>query len=223
MEKWQLFALGAALAWGLYGPALQHGSHTLAFPAGAAHNIKLTPDQLAAGRMKALLGVGIAYFLLAVLLPVVLLIGDTKEGIGFSPGMILLTVAGGAGALAGVSLMMAQQFNTEGTVGSLVAGALGAIGAIAVIYALSSGGSPAAVMPTVFGTAPLINVAASYLWDKFYLDKSLKSPEPLFFVGIVLAAVGAGLVLAYKPAPNPPKAPGAAPAPGQSAAARPAH
>jgi hypothetical protein len=200
MEKWQLFAVGAALAWGVYGPALQIAAEKLAEPPGAAEGHKLTEEQKAAGRMKSLLGVGIAYFVLAVLLPVVMLLAGSRQDV--SAQIILLTVAGGAGALAGVSLMMAQQFHAGGTVASLIAGALGAIGAIFVIFALSSGGKPTYVMPTVFGLAPVINVAASYLLDKAS-NKSWPTPEPLFFVGMVMAAVGVGLVLMNKPMGKP--------------------
>ena len=50
---WILFALGAALSWGLYGPALHRGQVALGNP------------------MRALLCVGVAYFLIGVLVPVV--------------------------------------------------------------------------------------------------------------------------------------------------------
>ena len=48
---WILFALGAALSWGLYGPALHGGQVQLGSP------------------MRALLCVGVAYFLIGVLVP----------------------------------------------------------------------------------------------------------------------------------------------------------
>ena len=50
---WILFALGAALSWGLYGPALHRGQVELGNP------------------MRALLCVGVAYFLIGVLVPVI--------------------------------------------------------------------------------------------------------------------------------------------------------
>ena len=52
---WILFALGAALSWGLYGPALHRGQVELGNP------------------MRALLCVGVAYFLIGVLVPVITL------------------------------------------------------------------------------------------------------------------------------------------------------
>ena len=49
---WVAFALGAALAWGMYGPSLHKGQVALGNP------------------MRALLCVGVAYFLVGVLVPV---------------------------------------------------------------------------------------------------------------------------------------------------------
>ena len=54
---WILFALGAALSWGLYGPVLHRGQLALGSP------------------MRALLCVGVAYFLIGVLAPVASLVG----------------------------------------------------------------------------------------------------------------------------------------------------
>ena len=51
---WIIFALGAALAWGLYGPVLHQGQVQLGSP------------------LRALLCVGAAYFLIGVLVPVLL-------------------------------------------------------------------------------------------------------------------------------------------------------
>jgi hypothetical protein len=201
MEKWALFAFGAALAWGTYGPALQIGAEKLAEPPGAAHGYKPTESEKASGRMKALLGVGIAYFLLAVLAPILILLasGDSP---GPAPSALALTVASGAGALAGLGLLMAQNYGSGGTAASIVAGSLGAIGAVFVIFALSSGGKPTYVMPLVFGLAPVINVATTFAIDK-YSGKDWPMPATPFFLGILMAGAGAGLVLMYKPMAKP--------------------
>ena len=106
---------GAVLSWGLYGPALHKG-------------------QVASGSpLKALLGVGVAYFLIAVLVPVATLQSQ--------------------GQLGG--------FNTSGMMTSILGGALGAAGAVCIIFAFRAGGSPSIVMPLVFGGAPLVNVLVS--------------------------------------------------------------
>jgi hypothetical protein len=112
---WVLFALGAALAWGVYGPALHEGQIKLGNP------------------MRALLCVGVAYFLIGVLVPVIMLAAQGNLG-GFSQ---------------------------RGTISATAAGALGAIGAVFIIFAFRAGGIPTYVMPLVFGGAPLVNVLVS--------------------------------------------------------------
>lgn len=109
---WAIFALGAALSWGFYGALLYMGQVQLGNP------------------LKALLCVGVAYFLIAVLVPVGGLASQGSLG-GFSSGGITMAT---------------------------IAGALGALGAICIIYAFRSGGVPAYVMPIVFGGAPIVNV-----------------------------------------------------------------
>lgn len=145
---WIIFALGAALSWGLYGPILHQGQVELKNP------------------MRALLCVGVAYFLVGVLVPVVSL---------WSQGQL-----GG--------------FNMKGSLAATAGGALGAIGAVCIIFAFKSGGLPTYVMPLVFAGAPIVNVLFS-MW----LHPPKTSPNPLLYVGFVLASLGAGLVLYYKP------------------------
>lgn len=145
---WLAFVLGAVISWGLYGPVLHRGQADLGSP------------------LRALLCVGIAYFLIGVLVPVV--------------GLWM------QGELRG--------FNLQGSAAATVAGALGALGAVCIIWAFRTGGIPTYVMPLVFGGAPLVNVLTS-MW----LHPPKAAPHPLLFVGFILAALGAGLVLYYKP------------------------
>jgi uncharacterized membrane protein len=145
---WIIFALGAALAWGLYGPALHKGQVALGSP------------------MRALLCVGLAYFLIGVLVPVANL---SYQG-------------------------QLQGFNSKGTMAAIIGGGLGAIGAICIIFAFRYGGLPTYVMPLVFAGAPLVNVLFS-MW----LHPPKTSPNPLLYLGFVMAAAGAGLVLYFKP------------------------
>lgn len=145
---WVFFAIGAALCWGLYGPALHKGQVTLGNP------------------LKALLCVGVAYFLIAVLVPVG----------GLMP----------SGNLSG--------FNSTGTTMATIGGALGALGAVCIIWAFRNGGTPTYVMPLVFAGAPIINVIVS-MWS----HPPKVSPNPLLWLGMVLAAAGAGMVLYFKP------------------------
>ena len=112
---WVMFAFGAVLCWGMYGPALHKGQVMLGSP------------------LRALLCVGVAYFLIGVLVP-----------------LLALSTQGG---LAG--------FNMSGTLWAGLGGALGALGAVCIIWAFRNGGLPNYVMPLVFGGAPVINVIVS--------------------------------------------------------------
>jgi len=145
---WVMFALGAALAWGLYGPTLHKGQTELGNP------------------FRALLCVGIAYFLIGVLVPLIAL--------------------GAQGGLKG--------FNGSGVTMATLGGALGAIGAVCIIYAFKTGGVPNYVMPLVFGGAPVVNTLFS-MWQ----HPPKTSPNPLLYLGFLLVALGAGLVLYFKP------------------------
>ena len=109
---WVFCALGAALSWGFYGAMLHRGQIKLGNP------------------MRAMLCVGVAYFLIGVLAPVFMLASQ--------------------GAL--------NSFNKDGVTWAFVSGTLGAIGALFIIFAFKSGGLPAYVMPLVFGGAPVVNV-----------------------------------------------------------------
>ena len=145
---WIIFALGAALSWGLYGPALHRGQVALGSP------------------MRALLCVGVAYFLIGVLVPVIML---SYQG-------------------------ELHSFSMKGSRAATLGGALGAAGAVCIIFALRFGVLPTYVMPLVFAGAPLVNVLFS-MW----LHPPKTAPNPLLYLGFVLAAAGAGMVLYFKP------------------------
>ena len=109
---WVMFVAGAVLSWGVYGAMLHQGQMLLGNP------------------LKALLCVGVAYFLVGVIVPVATLSAQ--------------------GQLSG--------FNMAGLTAATVSGALGAIGAACIIWSFKSGGVPLYVMPLVFGGAPIVNV-----------------------------------------------------------------
>jgi hypothetical protein len=146
--KWTLFVLGAVLSWGIYGPMLHRGQTLLGNP------------------LRALLCVGIAYVMVAVLVP----------GAALSA----------SGELSG--------FNGPGVTAATAGGILGALGAVCIIYAFKAGGQPSYVMALVFGGAPLVNVVVSAL-----MHPPKQAPSAMLYAGYLLAAVGAGLVLRYRP------------------------
>ena len=146
--RWIVFVLGAVLSWGAYGMLLHRGQVMLGNP------------------LKALLCVGVAYFLIGVLVPV--------------------------GALASQGNL--GHFNQTGLVVATIAGALGAIGAACIIWAFRTGGLPVYVMPLVFGGAPIVNVLVA-----MSIHPPKAAISPLLYVGFVLASVGAGMVLRFRP------------------------
>jgi drug/metabolite transporter (DMT)-like permease len=134
------------------------------------------------GRYKAFLMVGAAYFLTAVLAPALLL------------------------ALRGSTWI----FPMKGVIWSLIAGLVGAGGAFCVLLAFGAKGSPSAVMTIVFAGAPIVNaIVAMSLHPP---AGGLKSVPKLFFVGILLAALGGALVTLFKPNPAAGKPAAATPA-----------
>src|SRR5512134_1311808 len=100
--------------------------------------------------------------------------------------------------LAPLGLLAARmepwEWNSRGIAFATSAGVLGAAGALCVILALKFGGSPLVVAPLVFSGAPVVNALVSAGWHR-----PKAAPEPLFFVGLALAAAGAYLVLRYRP------------------------
>jgi hypothetical protein len=106
------------LCWGAYGPVLHKGQMAMQ-----------------GSRLRPLLCIGLAYFLIAVLVPLALLgpLGDTGT---WSFGGVAWGIGGGT---------------------------LGALGALGTILAFNLGGKPFTVMPVVFGCAPVINTLTSSL------------------------------------------------------------
>jgi hypothetical protein len=85
-------------------------------------------------------------------------------------------------------------FNSSGTTFATVAGILGALGAVCIIFAFRTGGTPTYVMPLVFGGAPLVNVLYT-----MSIHPPKVAPNPLLYVGFIVTAIGAGMVLYFKP------------------------
>jgi uncharacterized membrane protein YeaQ/YmgE (transglycosylase-associated protein family) len=173
-----IFALGTVLCWGVYSVFLHMGS------VGMGQGTSGPPD-LTGNRMKAFLLVGIAYFLVAIV------------------GPILVMKARGT----------AWTFPTAGWSWSLIAGIMGAVGAFFLLMALSSGRSPEEsknVLPLIvpaiiFAGAPIVNTLVSTTKEGNWPYAGVK-----FFIGIALAAAGTAMVMKYKPTPPAKSAPAAA-------------
>ena len=88
-------------------------------------------------RFRPLLCVGLAYFALAVVIPLVIMSTSDK-------GFPTATTFGG------------WSF-------SMLAGVFGAVGAFGIILSFTYGGKPVFVMPLVFGGAPIVNTIISLM------------------------------------------------------------
>lgn len=161
--NWIYFALITVVCWGLYGVFLHSGNLAMGDPVF--------------GRYKAFLVVGIAYFIVAVLAP-----------------LILLKVQGGNLALSPRGFWL-----------SLIAGTLGAVGALGTLLAFGAKGSPAAVMSIVFAGAPMVNATVAISLHP--PRGGVTAVPWQFVLGILLAATGGCLIMLFKPPPAEKTAP----------------
>lgn len=125
------------------------------------------------GLFKAFLFVGLAYFLTAVLAPLAVLAANKAS----------------------------WTYPAAGMKWSLLAGIVGAAGAFCVLLAFKNGGKPGVVMTIVFAGAPVVNAVVAILMNP--PEGGWGSIDFRFYLGILLAVSGGGLVTLYKPAPVP--------------------
>lgn len=167
MKLWIAFVIGAGLCWGTYVPLIAFGGKSLA-----------AQPQGIGNRLAAIMCVGGAYVLLAVLIPlVVFMINGTTN----------------------------LKITTNGIMFSSLAGVAGALGAICVVFATANATQEDRlyIAPVIFALAPIINSIVSLFWhpsasDAWHIASPKSSPGTMFYVGILLAAVGTFLVLYSK-------------------------
>jgi hypothetical protein len=159
-QPWLAYTIGAGLCWGTYVPMIAFGGKELK------------------SRYMAFLCVGVAYFLIAVLFPVV------RFALGWEK---------------------VPDLKTTGLTFATLAGAAGAFGALGVIFATAAADPKDRIYiaPLIFTLAPLLNTVVSLFWHPttdhplhFALPEQM--PGWKLFVGIVLVGAGAGLVLLSK-------------------------
>ena len=174
MEKnlWLAYVGLAGLAWGTYVPIIFYGGSELGGKASS--------------RFMAILCVGVAYFVIAVIFPLALFLSKQEEW---------------------------PDLKTTGLVFSSLAGVAGAVGAICVIFATKAAVTAAKadglsmdayrvfIAPLIFGVAPVINTLVSTVWhpkpgEPFHFEMEL--PGWKLWVGILLVGIGAALVLYSK-------------------------
>jgi hypothetical protein len=193
---WYGYVIIAGLAWGTYVPIIFYGGTELTTKPGTI-----------GGRLASILCVGVAYFVMAVIIPLVLM--NTRDD-------------------------AKPDWKSNGLIFSGLAGVMGAVGAICVIFASKAAVDAAKleninpatyriyIAPLIFCLAPLINTLMSLVWhpkpgQPFHFG--LEVPSWHLPLGIVLMATGTFLVLYSKEAAEAAKGPGpkpnapAAPAP----------
>jgi drug/metabolite transporter (DMT)-like permease len=157
-KLWLFYAILAGLCWGTYVPLVQQGVRGLASPYGS------------------FLCVGLAYFLIAVLVPIGLL--ATVEN--------------------------APRWGAVGITFATLAGVAGALGALCVIFANRNASldDRLYIAPIIFALAPVLNTVVSLFWHPSPADVFHFGMEHLpgwkFYVGILLTGAGAALVLYSK-------------------------
>jgi hypothetical protein len=170
VDKNWLMIIGSILltvfSWGAYGPTLHKGQMLMQ-----------------GSRLRPLICVGLAYFVIAVLIAGALY--PVMEPTG-----------------AGGHLPNGYEWTFKGFWWSFLAGAAGAIGALGIIMAFNFGGKPVFVMPLVFGGAPIINTFVSLATAKGQIGDA----GPIFYAGLMMTIIGAATVLIFAPK-SPPHAP----------------
>jgi uncharacterized membrane protein len=171
MSSWLIFALLTALSWGVYGVILHKGRSLMPMGAEAAN-----------ASLKAFLFVGVAYFVVAIVGPVMVLMQRGTNWSMTGGGITWSFLAGVAGAVGAFTLILA-------------------LGAAAVIH---KGAAPAQVMPIVFAGAPVVNTIVAMMVHP--PEGGFKSIPIPFFIGILLAAAGTFLVAYFSPSNRGPAA-----------------
>ena len=165
MKLWIAFVIGAGLCWGTYVPLIAFGGKSLGNPPGVGN------------RLAAILCVGGAYVLLAVLIPLVIFWFNGTSNLKWS---------------------------TNGLVFSSLAGVAGALGAICVVFATANAAPEDRlyIAPLIFALAPIINTLVSLFWHPtkgaLHFGMPDSSPDIRFYFGILLAAAGTFMVLYSK-------------------------
>jgi len=132
------------LCWGNYGPLMHEGQ-----------------NGMGGSLLRPFICVGMAYFIVAVLIPILVLRTKGESG----------------------------HWTIGGFVWSIIAGSAGAVGALGIVMAFSYKGNPLYVMPLVFGCAPVVNTLVTMSMTKTFRDVSPVFIAGILIVAIGAAGV----------------------------------
>jgi hypothetical protein len=173
---WLVYVGLAGLSWGTYVPLIFYGGSELTPRPGDI-----------GGRIMAILCVGIAYFVIAVLVPLALFLSGSYSWPPMkSTGLVFSGLAGVAGAVGALCVIFATQ------------------NAVAAAKAsnLPAGTFRLYIAPLIFGLAPVINTLVSIVWhpkgNEWFHFGLENLPGWKLWVGIILVGVGSALVLFSK-------------------------
>ncbi len=205
---WWGYVILAGLSWGTYVPIIFFGGSELGGKPGA--------------RLAAIMCVGAAYVVLAIVIPGIIFLTNQQQRQDVSltsNGLIFASLAGVAGAVGAICVVFAskeamgaggEEFKTEKE--ALVAKHADAPDAEkeaiqAQITSLEADKDAhlnkyrILIAPLIFSIAPIVNTLLASFWDPKpgkWANFEWNSPPLLFWVGILLVAVGTGLVLYSK-------------------------
>jgi hypothetical protein len=219
---WWVYVIIAGLAWGTYVPIIFYGGTELTTKPGTI-----------GGRLASILCVGIAYFVMAVVIPVLMMVVNSEDQpVWKMNGLVFSGLAGVMGAVGAICVIFASKAATDTAKGEFdervtaltaqlesetvaakkpaIEDELNEFKAGRTKYLASY---RIYIAPLIFCLAPLINTLLSLIWHP-------KPGEPMHFdftvpswhlpLGILLVAAGTFLVLyskeaaeANKPAAKP--------------------
>jgi hypothetical protein len=223
---WWGYVILAGLSWGTYVPIIFYGGTELTTKPGTI-----------GGRLASILCVGIAYFVLAVIIPVVLMAtrGEEAKPEWKTNGLVFSGLAGMMGAIGAICVIFASKAATDSakaefetrltTLRANVEAAPTAEAKAEAEKVLSETQGERAksmaryriyIAPLIFCLAPLINTLLSLVWHPkpgapFHFG--FEMPSWHLPLGILLVAAGTFLVLYSKEATEANKASSPKPAP----------
>lgn len=211
---WWGYVILAGLSWGTYVPIIFFGGGELSAKPGIG------------GRLMAIICVGVAYLVLAIVIPVIVFLTNQsawQEDVNKSNtgGYIFAGLAGVMGAVGAICVVFASsaaakegrdQFaaevkavekeRDEATDPAVKAAKQEEVNAIQETKESREGKYRILIAPLIFSIAPIVNTLLASFWHPkkgvWNAAFEWKDPGLLFWLGIVLVAAGTGLVLYAK-------------------------